>query len=152
MSVLEIKVGLDPEGTLERLLDSGAAEIYRRFNKHLRDKTASRYIFASQVTRYAQSTIGSRQSYTQRVRGVTPPEGALYGIDEGELFREATENLKFTSEGALLVETDLEYDLYIFNLIEEKGPFEEGLFFVDEDDLQFLENQIVDRIEEELED
>ena len=151
MPQLAFRFELEVDETLKKLFDSGAAELYRRFNVYYRDKVASRYVFASQVTRYAKSSAGTRQKRSQRIRGESPPGGALFGIDSGDLFKDTTQRLKISQQGAIEVYSDKVYAATIFALFEAKGPFEEGLFQVDEDDLNYLDNEIYNLIESELE-
>jgi len=129
------------QSVIQQLLDSKAADYYRQFYQYFRQVTLNRLQYASANTEYATASLGSKQPFTKRVRGVD----AEYGIDS-QTFLEAISgpNSVRVVQGEFVIETDLEYAERLNSLFALKGPWDEGVLFFDELDVKKLE-QIIAR-------
>lgn len=141
------------EDAVERLQQTLAADVYRQFYEHWRQKTRDRIEFAAQVTPYAVASLGTRQTFTQRVRGEDPGAGgAEFGIDSGNFIDSVTGPGGFKLiDGRATILTDEEYFARLDELYSEKGPYSPfGVLFFDDDDVLVLEDILVDFVEQEF--
>lgn len=141
---------------LDTLVDLGAAQAYKEFYSYFRDVVERRLESASLTTPYAESSIGTRQPFSHRLRRPLPNTGdaAQFGIDRGA-FMEAITGKYTVKDGELTVEDPLPYLRRLEGLFKIKGPMQpEGLFHLDGDDLDVVDDiatRILEkRIEEEL--
>lgn len=126
---------------------SGILLIYRDYYRYFRPVLKARYDRVSQETPYSPGWIGTKQTVSGRVRG----KDALWGIDSGALYRDLTDQVKITNAG-IEVYSDLPYAERIMDLMAKKSPYasEGGLWFVDELDVDKLEEIAADYLEKAL--
>lgn len=122
-------------------------DIYRRFYKHYRAKTAQRFLTAANETPFAPSSIGRR-----RPSGDIITNNSLYGIDTGTVFYDFTNNVKI-DDGGLVVWSDAFYAKHLEANFQKKSPYApEGVLHVDKGDLAVLERIIMEEVKEGLDD
>lgn len=124
---------------LELYQRRGVTQALENWLFYFQDKTDARYQEASEETPYAPASIGTTQEFSGRIRGYD----AKFGIDSGRLKEEVINSITFTPEGVTSL-TTLDYAEYVLGLIQKKGPFEEGILFIDAEDARRLEQEMGD--------
>lgn len=127
----------------------GILDVYKRFYEYYRPILAERFDIGSETTPYEPSSLGRKKRSGEIIKQVPLSK---FNKDTMALYNSVTQNVKITDDG-MEIRTDVPYAEWALSKFKRKGDLApEGLFYVDNFDLDVLDTILIEEYEEAFSD